>query len=124
MSRVRTRDTRPELELRRRLWSRGFRYRLRASLPGSPDLVFRTSQVAVFVDGCFWHRCPKHGSVPQTNHEFWATKLAQNTERDDRVGRTLRDQGWTVLRFWEHEIYEDLGSVIDTIEDAVREPCR
>ena len=124
MSRVRTRDTRPELELRSRLWSRGFRYRLTSSLPGSPDLVFGGSRVAVFVDGCFWHGCPKHGGVPQTNREFWATKLAQNSERDARVDLVLKDRGWTVLRFWEHQIYQDLESVVDTIEDVVRVPRR
>ena len=121
MARVRSRDTRPELELRRRLWSRGLRYRLAVSLPGSPDLVFKRPRVAVFVDGCFWHGCPEHGSIPKTNSAFWANKLAQNTERDRQVDRALRERCWTVLRFWEHEVFGDLESVVETIEHAVRE---
>ena len=122
MARVRNRDTGPELELRRTLWSRGLRYRLTVRLPGSPDLVFKRPRVAVFVDGCFWHVCPEHGSIPKTNSVFWSTKLAQNRERDDRVDRSLRDRGWTVLRFWEHEVFGDLERVVETIEHAVREP--
>lgn len=121
MARVRNRDTRPELELRRMLWSRGLRYRLRVSLPGSPDLVFKRARVAVFVDGCFWHGCPEHGSIPKTNPAFWATKLAQNSERDERVDGELGDRGWTVLRFWEHEIFGDLDEVVERIEHAVRQ---
>ena len=124
MARVRTRDTRPERELRRRLWSRGLRYRLMVPLPGSPDLVFKPPRVAVFVDGCFWHGCPEHGSIPKTNPEFWAIKLAQNRERDDQVNRALRDLGWTVLRFWEHEIFGDLERVAEAIEHAVRNPIQ
>lgn len=69
-----------------------------------PDFVFRTLRVAVFVDGCFWHGCPKHGTKPRGNAEFWKTKLEGNQKRDRLVSRRLRNAGWRVLRIWEHEL--------------------
>jgi len=71
---------------------------------GKPDFVFPAAKVAVFVDGCFWHGCPKHASMPVGNRPFWQKKLAANKARDRRVNRTLRRLGWRVLRFWEHDI--------------------
>lgn len=69
-----------------------------------PDFVFRRERVAVFVDGCFWHGCPRHGTQPRGNAAFWRRKLAGNRERDRRVTRTLRRLGWRVVRIWEHEL--------------------
>ena len=79
-------------------WRRGVR------LEGKPDFVFRRERVALFVDGCFWHCCPKHGTMPAGNRAFWKAKLARNTERDRRVTRSLRKSGWAVLRVWEHDL--------------------
>ena len=76
-------------------WRRG------APLPGKPDFVFRAHKVAVFVDGCFWHGCPRHGRVPTSHVEYWAPKLARNAARDRSVTHALRASGWTVLRVWE-----------------------
>ena len=70
----------------------------------SVDFVFRRERVAVFVDGCFWHACPRHGTMPAGNRAFWKAKLARNTERDRLVTRSLRKAGWTVLRIWEHDL--------------------
>ena len=70
----------------------------------SVDFVFRRERVAVFVDGCFWHGCPKHGTMPAGNRAFWKAKLARNAERDTLVTRALRKAGWTVLRIWEHDL--------------------
>ncbi len=69
-----------------------------------PDFVFRRSRLAMFVDGCFWHGCPKHGTRPRHNRRFWDRKFSANFARDQRVNRTLRAQGWRVLRIWEHEL--------------------
>jgi DNA mismatch endonuclease (patch repair protein) len=103
----RGRDTSPELAVRRLVHATGLRYRVNARpVPGlrrTADLVFRPTRVAVFIDGCFWHGCPKHGSVPKTNVEFWSAKINGNRRRDRETGRHLRREGWLVLRFWEHE---------------------
>ena len=76
-------------------WRRG------ALLPGKPDLIFRAAKLAVFVDGCFWHGCPRHGRTPKTRVAFWTAKLARNAQRDRDVTRALRAAGWTVFRIWE-----------------------
>lgn len=103
----RSRDTAPELELRRLLHAKGFRYRVNTrplpSVRRTADLVFRPVKVAVFVDGCFWHRCPAHGTDPKTNSDYWKQKLDRNAERDIETVRILADSGWMSLRIWEHE---------------------
>lgn len=79
-------------------------WRRHQPLPGKPDFTFAAVRVVVFVDGCFWHGCPKHGNLPVNNRDFWRTKLDANRRRDRMVTRTLRKQGWRVLRVWEHEL--------------------
>jgi len=102
-----TRDTPAELALRRILHSMGMRYRVdvRAdpSLRRRADIVFSRAKVAVFVDGCFWHACPDHGSAPKANSEWWQEKLRTNVVRDRDTDRRLRSAGWEVVRVWEHE---------------------
>lgn len=71
---------------------------------GKPDFIFRAPKLAVFVDGCFWHCCPKHATKPKSNRSFWADKLIRNKARDLLVTRTLRTRGWRVLRIWEHDL--------------------
>lgn len=104
MSRIRSRDTQPEVRLRKALWKAGYRYKLKSKLPGKPDLVFPARKTAIFVDGCFWHLCPKHAVSPRTNRPFWDRKLKTNKERDRAVNKKLRGLGWRVLRVWEHEV--------------------
>lgn len=118
----RSRDTRPELALRRELHRRGLRYRVGVRIDGAtiavrPDVAFSRRRVAVFVDGCFWHCCPEHGTAPRTNADHWTTKLARNRRRDVVVNESLAAVGWTVLRFWEHE---DPAISADVVEEAVR----
>ena len=79
-------------------------WRRHAALFGKPDFTFRARRVAVFVDGCFWHGCPRHGTRPRHNRRFWDRKFSRNSARDQRVNRALRAQGWRVLRIWEHEL--------------------
>ncbi len=115
------RDTQPELALRRALHARGFRYRVDWALPGMPrrraDIAFPRRRVAVFVDGCFWHSCPVHKTVPATNSRWWVEKLAKNVNRDRGTDEHLRSMGWTVLRFWEHE---PLNDVLTRVEAALQ----
>lgn len=111
MSRIRGKNTGPELLLRRYLWNSGFRYRLHYKLPGRPDIVFVTRKIVVFVDGCFWHGCPQHGVRPKTNSTFWNTKIQGTIDRDKKNQQLLEQEGWTVLRFWEHDIEKDPAGV-------------
>ena len=105
--RQRTRDTKPEVALRRELHARGLRYRIdRPVLAGHrfrADLVFGPARVAVFVDGCFWHACPEHGNRPKNNSSWWNDKLAANIRRDRRTDEALTAAGWISYRIWEHE---------------------
>jgi DNA mismatch endonuclease (patch repair protein) len=79
-------------------------WRRHQSLPGRPDFTFRSARVAVFVDGCFWHGCPKHGRKPASNRAYWLPKLRRNRERDAVAKRALVTAGWTVIRLWEHDL--------------------
>ncbi len=103
----RGRDTGPELALRRALHARGLRYRVDHPLPFDrrrrADILFTRAKVAVFIDGCFWHGCPEHGTMPRTNSAFWSAKIARNRSRDADTNARLQEAGWLVLRFWEHE---------------------
>jgi DNA mismatch endonuclease, patch repair protein len=100
-------DTKPEQAIRSALHRLGLRFRKHqrpvAGIRCTADVVFPRSRVAVFVDGCFWHGCPQHGTRPKTNSHYWDAKLARNGERDRRNDVLLRDAGWTVVRVWEHE---------------------
>jgi len=115
------RDTSTELAVRRALHSRCLRYRVDyAPLSGlrrRADIVFTRARIAVFLDGCFWHGCPVHGTTPKRNADYWAPKLAANVARDRDTDRQLEGAGWLVLRFWEHEAPNE---VADHIEIAVR----
>jgi DNA mismatch endonuclease (patch repair protein) len=79
-------------------------WRRRAAIFGNPDFAFPSARLAVFVDGCFWHGCPLHGSFPKPNKQFWANKLNRNKMRDSKVRRVLNGGGWSVLRIWQHEL--------------------
>jgi DNA mismatch endonuclease (patch repair protein) len=118
MARVRTRNTAPEVALRRALYAAGIRgWRLHRPLPGKPDLVFTKVHLCVFVDGAFWHGHPDyyHGQ----SGPFWDKKIAGNRARDERVNRELEDLGWTVLRLWDFEIKRDLLGCVDRILAAL-----
>ena len=120
MSHIRSKDTKPELMVRRWLWSHGYRYRLNVkSVPGKPDIVMRPYRTAIFVNGCFWHghetelkiengelkilgsRCCK---IPSSNREFWVAKIRRNQERDRENYRVLRENGWQVIVIWECQL--------------------
>jgi DNA mismatch endonuclease (patch repair protein) len=121
LSLVRQKGTSAELELRRALHARGMRYRLHQALLQKPrrvaDIVFRGSQVAVFVDGCFWHGCPLHASWPKSNAEFWRQKIEDNRARDQDTDSRLKTEGWLVVRVWEHE---DPDSAAERIAAMIR----
>ena len=101
-------DTKPEVLLRSSLHKGGLRFRkdypirLTGGRSVHADIAFTRSKTAVFLDGCFWHVCPEHGTIPKSNKEYWVPKLQQNVDRDRTIDREMRADGWRVLRFWEH----------------------
>ncbi|MEU6401537.1 very short patch repair endonuclease [Streptomyces sp. NPDC046985] len=120
-----SRDTGPELALRRAVHARGLRYRVAArplrELRRTADLVFTKVRVAVFLDGCFWHGCPEHHTVAVRNGAYWASKVERNRTRDADTDRRLTEAGWTVVRIWEHE---DPLEAASRVERAVAEARR
>ena len=125
MSRIRSKDTGPEMLVRRLVHGMGYRYRLHAkALPGRPDLVFRPRRKVIFVHGCFWHRHEGCSSnrIPATRSEFWRAKLDGNVERDQRNEASLRQMGWRVLVIWECETRDPdrLAGTIKRFLDVAR----
>jgi len=122
------RDTPPELALRRELHRLGYRFRVDARLQGvtrsRPDIAFPTEKVAVYVDGCFWHSCPDHGTLPEKNKDWWRSKLTANLERDHRHTEELESAGWVVVRTWEHDPPLESAPVVAATVDSRRTTTR
>jgi len=97
-------------------------WRRQQKILGKPDFVFRASRLAVFVDGCFWHSCPRHSNMPTNNRMFWKRKLTMNKARDVFVNRELRKQGWRVVRIWEHDLVRNSQRCILRIHNALAAP--
>lgn len=121
MRRVTNKDSAAEMALRASLFHEKLRYRLHRRTEGVlVDIVFVSARVAVFVDGCFWHGCPKHATYPKSNQGYWLPKLAENRERDKRQTAKLRRMGWRVIRVWEHDCLPPAQRVVKRIVGAVR----
>ena len=119
MKAAKPRDTAPEKALRSELHKRGLRYRIDIrpvkGLNRRADIVFQSTKVAIFVDGCFWHGCPIHGTQAKANAEFWKNKIKQNQIRDEDTNERLKKAGWKVVRVWEHENPEKASKKIYNI---------
>lgn len=110
MSQIRGKDTKPEVKFRKYIFSRGIRgYRISSNLLGKPDIVFNKYKIVIFIDGCFWHKCPQCYKEPDTNKKFWRKKISDNVKRDKKVNIKLSENGWQIMRFWEHEINNNLN---------------
>ncbi|MEU1211367.1 very short patch repair endonuclease [Streptomyces sp. NPDC005791] len=128
MSRQARRDTAPEVAVRKLLHASGYRYRLNERVPGMSrrtiDIAFTRVKVAVMIDGCFWHGCPEHATQPKSNAEWWREKLDKNMARDSDTTSHLVAEGWTVLRFWEHQspaqVAEQVAEAVDRERPARR----
>lgn len=123
MSMIKAKDTKVELLLRKELWRRGLRYRKNCPLVyGKPDIVFIRKQIAVFIDGEFWHgyNFEEIKSRLKSNKKFWIEKIERNMERDFEITQFLIEQGWAVLRFWDFEVKNNLSRCADKIEHAVK----
>lgn len=103
MSQIKGKNTKTELLLRKCLSSDGIKgYRIHSRLLGKPDIVFTKYKLAVFIDGCFWHKCPKCFIQPENNKKFWENKIEGNMKRDKKINKSLKREGWHVIRIWEH----------------------
>lgn len=122
MSKIKSKDTKPEMMLRRNLWAKGYRYRKNAKdVPGHPDILFSKAKLAIFVDGRFWHGKKLTEERLSRMSLYWQTKIKNNIDRDARNNEALRSSGYTVLRFTDLDIEKDLSSVIDKIEKTLSE---
>ena len=104
--------------------ARAVGWRRNVPLEGRPDFVFVAQRLAIFVDGCFWHGCPKHYALPKSNLSYWNQKIARNQARDRRVGRRLRRAGWRVFRFWEHDVKKNPDKCVQRVRSALMLPKR
>ena len=116
MSKVKSKNTELEISFRKKLWNKNHHYRLHYKITGKPDLVFVSKKVAVFIDSCFWHKCPLHHRQPNSNKDYWIPKLKRNEERAKEVNKILIKEGWKVVRIWEHEIKENKERCIKRIK--------
>ena len=124
MSAIKAKNTKPELKLRHALWHNGIRgYRLHwKKAPGRPDIAFPGKKIAIFVNGCFWHRCPHcNPSTPKSNIEFWEEKFNKNVERDKRKIELLEQDGWRVLTIWECQLKKDSEMFVPIILQMLQE---
>lgn len=118
MSSIKSKNTKPEITLRKALWKEGIRgYRLHWNkIPGKPDIAFPSKRIAIFVNGCYWHRCPNcNPKVPKSNTKFWLEKFNKNINRDHKKTEELKELGWTVLTLWECQIKNNLGACVLTV---------
>ena len=115
MSKIRSKNTFPEVKLRKVLWSKGIRYRLHYGR-FKIDLALLSRKIGIFVDGCFWHGCKEHCRLPNSNKHYWLPKIKKNMARDKTVNRELKKDGWLIMRIWEHDIKNNLEYVIKRIE--------
>jgi len=105
MSKVRSRDSRIEVDFRKAIWRAGFKYRKNPTKYfGKPDLVLKKYKTVIFIDSCFWHGCKKHCRIPTARRKYWTEKIARNMERDKEVSKHYKKQDWKIFRIWEHKI--------------------
>jgi len=111
MSKVRSKDSKIEVDFRKAIWKAGFRYRKNPTKYfGKPDLVLKKYKTVIFVDSCFWHGCKRHCRLPSTRKKYWIEKIERNKKRDKEVSRHYKKRGWKIFRIWEHELKRERGA--------------
>jgi DNA mismatch endonuclease (patch repair protein) len=121
MSKIRSKDSKIEIEFRKALWKAGLRYRKNPKgYFGKPDLVLKKHKAVIFIDSCFWHGCKKHCRIPSTRQDYWIPKIERNKKRDKEVNRHYRNMEWLAFRIWEHDLKKDLDQIIDTIVKVIK----
>jgi len=123
MSKIKGKDTKPEIQFRKKLWEKGIRYRINnKKLLGKPDIIIKKYKIVIFIDGIFWHGYKWEERKPKikSNREYWIPKIERNIQRDKENNKKLSDEGWQVIRFWEHEIKKDLETCIDRLINLIQ----
>lgn len=120
MSRIRGSNTQAEVRFRRYLWKKGIKgYRIRSRVLGKPDLYFSKQKIAVFIDGCFWHKCPRCYKKPKSNVKFWNKKIEQNRKRDLMVNGMLKKKRIKAIRFWEHQLKDNMDKCFKKLQSVL-----
>lgn len=115
MTHIKSTNTKIEKAVTKALWNLGYRFRKNVtSLPGKPDIAIKKYKIVVFLDSCFWHKCPEHLKKPKSNLEYWEPKIKRNIERDAEINQYYKDKNWHIMRIWEHEIKK--SNFANTIE--------
>jgi len=121
MSRIRSKNTSPELKIRKALWADGIRYRIHdKTVLGTPDISIKTKKIAVFIDGCFWHGCPSCYIKPKSNKLYWRKKLSYNKNRRKIVKDKLKADGWKIMEFWECNIRNKPERIVSKIKTKIK----
>ena len=122
MSKIRSQNTKPEILFRKRLWEKGIRYRIsNKNIIGKPDITIKKYKVAIFIDGIFWHGYKWEDRKPKlkSNREYWIPKIERNIQRDKEVNKKLSDEGWQVIRFWEHEVKDNIETCTEKVINLI-----
>ena len=118
MSKIRSKNTKLELEFKKLLT--GLRFRYQPKVIGKPDFASKKLKIAIFIDSCFWHKCPKHFRQPNSNKSYWKPKINGNVKRANEVNKLLKKEGWRVIRFWEHEVTKNPEKYLDKVKMNLR----
>lgn len=121
MTNIRSTNTRIEKDVTKALWNFGYRFRKNVkTLPGKPDIAIQKYKIVIFLDSCFWHKCPEHFKKPKSNLEYWEPKIKRNIERDAQINQYYKDNNWHILRIWEHEIKKtNFQNTIEKIKNFI-----
>lgn len=118
MSRIRSKWTEQEKIIHNHLKSRKIRHRMHPNIKGNPDILLKDSKTLIFLDGCFWHRCPRCFSEPASNKKFWLSKIERNVRKDRETNKMLKNNGWNIIRIWEHAVKKDIKKCLKKIESV------
>jgi len=121
MTNIRSTNTKIEKDVTKALWNLGYRFRKNVkTLPGKPDIAIQKYKIVIFLDSCFWHKCPEHFKKPKSNLEYWEPKIKRNIERDAEINQYYKDNNWHILRIWEHEIKKtNFQNTIEKIKNFI-----
>ena len=120
MTHIKSTNTKIEKDITKALWNLGYRFRKNVKgLPGKPDIAIKNYKIVIFLDSCFWHKCPEHFKKPKSNLEYWEPKIKRNVERDAEINRYYQNKNWHILRIWEHEVKKDFDNTLAKISKFI-----